>query len=220
MAYRGIVRTSLAEARTPPVTNPVPDAPQFGEALPTEASPATLSFLARRRSASALTLRGPGPSSEELDNLLRLATRVPDHGKLAPWRFIVIEGEGKAALAEDLTAIAQQRPDAPKALAALGKFNAPPLAICVVSRIKAGDIPEWEQQLSAGAVCISLVNAASAMGYGANWITDWYSTHQAATGRIGLAPEERVAGMVYIGTPAEPPQERVRPDLSPLITRL
>jgi nitroreductase len=201
------------------VTIEVPEPPEFGDPLPLEPAPQVLAFMARRRSASALTLRAPGPSRAELDQLLRLAVRVPDHGKLAPWRFIVIEGQAKARIAEQLTTLAQVRPDAAKAIAALGKFNAPPIAVCVVSHVKAGDIPEWEQLMSAGAVCISLVNAASAMGYGANWITDWYAFDAAATAIVGLQSGERVAGFVYLGTPAEPPQERVRPDLSILVTR-
>lgn len=197
----------------------VPASPEFGEPLPIAASAEVLAFLARRRSASAVTLRAPGPSADELDTLLRLAVRVPDHGKLAPWRFIVFEGQAKAAACARLADIAQTRPDAPKAGAALAKFNTPPLAVCVVSRIVPGDIPEWEQIMSVGAVCISLVNAASAMGYGANWITDWYAVDAAGKAVLGVQPDERVAGMIYLGTVAEPPLERVRPDLAALVTR-
>ena len=187
--------------------------------MPTGASPEVLAFLARRRSASAVTLYPPGPSPQELEALIRLATRVPDHGKLAPWRFIVFEGEAKQRIGRRLADIAAGRSDAPKARAALGKFNAPPLAVCVVSRLAPGEIPEWEQVLSAGAVCMSLLNAASAMGFGANWITDWYAFDEAAKASLGVAPRERVAGMIYIGTANEPPLERVRPDVAALITR-
>ena len=157
---------------------PLPPQPEFGEALPTVASPETLAFLARRRSASAMLLSAPAPGEAEVRDLITLAARVPDHGKLAPWRFIVMEGKGKAALAEKLMALAAKRTDATKANAALGKFRSPPLAICVVSHIVDGDIPPWEQELSAGAVCVTLLNAALAMGYGANWITDWYSVDE------------------------------------------
>ncbi|HET9161004.1 MAG TPA: nitroreductase [Caulobacteraceae bacterium] len=197
----------------------VPDPPQFGEPLPPKASPEVLNFLALRRSASALTLRAPGPAADELDILLRLAVRVPDHGKLSPWRFIVIEGSAKDRIAGELKALAEARADHVKASAALGKFTAPPLAVCVVSHVKQGDIPEWEQLLSSGAVCLSLVNAASAMGYGANWITDWYAFDERAQRVFGLTEGERVAGFIYIGTPAEPPLERVRPDVASLVTR-
>ena len=199
---------------------PLPPQPEFGEALPTVASPETLAFLARRRSASAMLLSAPAPGEAEVRDLITLAARVPDHGKLAPWRFIVMEGKGKAALAEKLVALAAKRTDATKANAALGKFRSPPLAICVVSHIVDGDIPPWEQELSAGAVCVTLLNAALAMGYGANWITDWYSVDEEAKALYGVGPTERVAGFVYIGKSCEPPLERVRPDVDQLITRL
>ncbi|CAN5345710.1 nitroreductase [soil metagenome] len=198
---------------------PIPDAPEFGEILPIKPAPEVLAFLARRRSASALTLRAPAPTDDELADLLRLAARVPDHGKLSPWRFIILAGAAKARMAGELTALAQARPDAPKAIAALGKFTVPPMAVCVVSHVIDGDIPEWEQLMSAGAVCVTLVNAASAMGYGANWITDWYAFDDAAKGVLGLEAVERIAGFIYLGTPGEPPQERVRPDMAAIVTR-
>jgi len=201
------------------MTVAVPDAPEFGEPLPVEANEAVLAFMAHRRSASALSLREPGPTEDELQTLLRLAVRVPDHGKLSPWRFIVIEGQAKARIGAQLAELAQARPDATKALAALGKYNAPPLAVCVVSHVKPGDIPEWEQLMSAGAVCASLLNAAAAMGYGANWITDWYAFDDLALAAIGVGPDERVAGFLYIGTANEPPLERVRPDVASLVSR-
>ncbi len=200
------------------MTIPVPDAPQFGDPLPPTPSPDVLAFLARRRSASALTLRAPGPTAEDLAILLRLAVRVPDHGKLAPWRFLVLEGAAKGAVAGRLTALAGARPDAPKAQAALGKFTNPPLAVCVVSKITPGDIPEWEQQMSAGAVCLTLLNAATAMGYGANWITDWYAYADETRSVFELGEGERIAGFIYIGTPADAPLERVRPDVIGLTT--
>lgn len=195
----------------------LPSAPQFGEPLSLAPAPAVLDFLARRRSVSALSLRAPAPTPNELHDLLTLAARAPDHGKLAPWRFIVAEGEAKAELAARLEALAQSRGDA-KAATKLGKLKVPPLCVAVVSRVKPGDIPEWEQILSAGAVCTNLTYAALAMGYGANWITDWYAFDAEARAIWGMAENERVAGYVMIGTPAEPAQERERPDLDALIT--
>ena len=192
----------------------VPDAPQFGEAAPIEASPQTLAFLARRRSASALALTEPAPSDAQLATLLRLATRVPDHGKLAPWRFVILRGENKRRFIAGLEAIAAHRDDGAKLTAKLGKLKAPPLTIAVVSRATAGDIPEWEQRLSAGALCMTLVIAAQAMGYGANWITDWYAYDADARALLGLAEDEQVAGFVHLGTSAETPLERVRPDVA------
>jgi nitroreductase len=203
----------------PPLSPIVPEAPEFGEPLPVEAAPDVLRFLARRRSASALTLRAPGPGPEELKTLLALAARAPDHGKLAPWRFVVLEGAGKAAFIAGLEAIAAAREDAPKALAKLGKIKVPPLTVAVVSHYAPGEIPEWEQRLSAGAVCTMLIIAAQALGYGANWITDWYAYDEAANTLLGLRGGEKVAGFVHIGAPAEAPQERIRPDLAALVTR-
>ncbi|HEX7760895.1 MAG TPA: nitroreductase [Caulobacteraceae bacterium] len=196
----------------------VPAAPQFGDALPVRASPEILAFLARRRSASAMTLRAPAPSEAELHDLLTLAARAPDHGKLAPWRFVVLRDEGKAAFVGDLEAIAAAREDAAKALAKLGKIRVPPLTVAVISRYVEGDIPEWEQRLSAGAVCTILTIAAQAMGYGANWITDWYAYDEAVGMLLKLAPGEKVAGFVHLGTTAEDPLERVRPDVAAITT--
>ena len=190
----------------------VPAAPQFGEPAPIEASPQTLAFLARRRSAAALTLGPPAPSNEELATLLRLATRVPDHGKLTPWRFVILHGGAKQRFIEGLQAIAARRDDGEKLKVKLGKIKAPPLTIAVVSRTSPGDIPEWEQRLSSGAVCMTMIIAAQAMGYGANWITDWYAYDEEAGRLLGLGEGERVAGFVHLGTSAEVPLERVRPD--------
>jgi nitroreductase len=200
------------------VTSSVPDAPNFGEAAPVEPSPATLAFLARRRSAAALTLIAPGPSEAELADMLRLATRIPDHGKLAPWRFVVLRGEAKRRFEAKLEAIAEQRAGGEKLKTKLGKLKAPPLTVAVISRYTPGDIPEWEQRLSSGALCMTLIVAAQAMGYGANWITDWYAYDDEARAALGLAPGELVAGFVHLGTCAEPPLERVRPDLAALVT--
>jgi nitroreductase len=196
----------------------VPPAPEFGEAAPIEASPATLAFLARRRSAAALALTEPAPGDAELATLLRLATRVPDHGKLSPWRFVVLKGEPKQRFIAGLEAIAAARPEGERLIAKLGKIKAPPLTLAVVSRAVDAEIPEWEQRLSSGAVCMTLIIAAQAMGYGANWITDWYAYDEAAGKLLGLADGERVAGYVHLGTSAETPLERVRPDLEGLVT--
>ena len=202
-----------------PAAKAVPTAPQFGDPLPVAASPEVLDFLALRRSASAATLQAPAPSADQLRTLLRLAARVPDHGKLAPWRFVVLQGAGKAAFVAGLEAIARDRPDGARAGQKLFKMRIPPLTVAVISRAQdSGDIPRWEQELSAGAVCTVLVVAAQAMGYGANWITDWYAYDERARALLGLSPGEQVAGYIHIGTAAEAPQERVRPDLEALTT--
>ncbi len=197
----------------------VPPAPEFG--APAECahpSADALALLARRRSASAPLLAAPGPSPEELQTLLRLSARVPDHGKLNPWRFIILEGAAKAAYADGLVPLAAEQPAPDKALAVLAKLRNPPLTVAVVSHITPCAIPEWEQVLSAGAVCMTFLIAADAMGYGANWITDWYAYDERAKALLGLTPEERVAGFVHLGTAPESPLERVRPDLTALAT--
>ena len=199
------------------VSRPLPDAPAFGAPLPTKTSHEVLDFLALRRSASAVTLAEPAPSAAEIDQLLRLAARAPDHGKLAPWRFILLEGAAKAAFARRLEDLAQSRGDA-RAAAKLAKLKIPPLGIAVVSSPRVGEIPEWEQRLSAGAVCTNLLYAAQALGYGANWITDWYAYDTDAQKILGLGEGEQVAGFIFIGTAKEPPQERERPTVSNLVS--
>ncbi|MDR3506890.1 MAG: nitroreductase [Caulobacteraceae bacterium] len=202
------------------MSDTLPPEPEFGAALPIgDRHQSVLDFLALRRSASAATLRAPAPTAGELAGLLRLAVRVPDHGKLSPWRFIVLEGEAKTAFAGQVEAIAEAHPDAEKARGALFKLKLPPLGVVVVSRHIPGKIPEWEQRLSAGAVCITLVNAAQAMGYGANWITDWYSFDPKVATLLGLTEGEQIAGFVFLGTASEAPLERVRPDVDAITSR-
>ena len=197
-----------------------PPPPEFGQPLPVLPSPEALSFLAYRRSASAATLAAPGPDPAQLDGLLRLAVRVPDHGKLAPWRFVLLEGEDKAAFGSHLLALAHGRPDPEKAIAALGKFNPAPLAVAVISRVTPGHkIPEWEQVLSAGAVSFNLLLAAQAQGFGANWITDWYSFDPGVAALLDLEANDRLTGFVFIGTPTAAPLERVRPELAGVVRR-
>jgi len=197
----------------------LPPEPEFGEPLPIATSQAVLDFLAVRRSASASTLRAPAPSADQLHDLLRIAARVPDHGKLAPWRFILLDGENKARFAEALEQIAETAPDRDKRKGALFKLKVPPLAVVVVSRHIEGKIPEWEQRMSSAAVCTNLVIAAQAMGFGANWITDWYAYDDAASALLGLSEGEKVTGFIYLGTADEAPQERVRPDVDALVSR-
>ncbi|WP_312162843.1 nitroreductase [Phenylobacterium sp.] len=195
----------------------LPQAPAFGAPVEQRPCPELLGFLATRRSSSAVTLAEPAPAAGEIDALIRLAARAPDHGKLAPWRFIILRDEGKAEYAARLEALAQSRGDA-RAAAKLAKLKIPPMGIAVVSAPRAHEIPEWEQVLSAGAVCTGLLYAAQALGYGANWITDWYAYDDEAKAILGLAPSEKVAGFIFIGTAKEPPQERERPDSQALTT--
>ena len=185
--------------------------------------PEALDLLQTRRSVKPMELAGPAPSASEIDTILTIASRVPDHGKLTPWRFIVIEGDGRLAAGEKIAAAFSA--DHPEATADQVAFERTrlaraPLVIAVVSR--AGPhvkIPEWEQILSAGAAAMSLVFAAHALGYAANWITEWYAYHRSVLDALGVAPQERIAGFVHIGRPARPPEDRPRPALSDIATR-
>ena len=196
------------------MTGAVPPAPEFGETLPVEASPEVVAFLARRRSASAMALAAPGPDAGQLAEILRIAARVPDHGKLAPWRFVILQGAAKDVFADKVTELADSQANPVKAKAALRKLTRPPVAVAVISRFIPGEIPEWEQRQSASAVCHQMLLAAAALGWGANWITDWYSYDPRATAILGLTEGEQVAGYLYLGTTTEQPQERVRPDVA------
>ena len=196
----------------------LPPAPAFGATVPQPASPEVLDFLARRRSASALTLAAPGPSPEDIADLIRLAARVPDHGKLAPWRFLILEGADKAAFADALEALALSRGDE-RAAGKLGKLRTPPACIAVISSPRPGDVPEWEQRLSAGAVCATLLYAATAMGLGCQWNTDWVAYDAEIAAAMGLKPHEKVAGLIYLGTSTVPLEDRPRPDAQSLLTR-
>ena len=177
--------------------------------------------LATRRSAPAQSLAAPGPSETELDQILRLGARTPDHGKLFPWRFVILSPTARGRIAEALTPLAAHQPDPGKAAKTLMKLTAPPVTVLVISTPVVGHkVPVWEQQLSAGAVCMNLEHAAGAFGYYASWITDWYSYDPQATALFGLTEGESVAGFIHIGTLKEPALERPRPDLAAKVTRL
>ena len=187
----------------------------LGQALPLPVASAELQArLATRRSAPAQALAGPGPSPAEVERILTLGARSPDHGKLFPWRFVVMGPESRAALAEALLPHAARQPEPGKARKVLSKLTAAPLSILVISTPVEGAKPVWEQQLSAGAVCMNLEHAANAFGYSASWITDWYSYDPQALELLNIISGEEVAGFIHIGTLAEPPLERPRPDLS------
>jgi nitroreductase len=196
------------DSATPALNRPAPDA---------------IDLLLSRRSGSAKAMTGPGPTPQQLDTILTAAARVPDHGKLFPWRFIVIEGEGRRRAGEMLAAaLAQSEPQSPpeRLDQERHRFLRAPVVVAVVSRTReAIPIPEWEQQLSAGAVCQTLLIASHAMGFVANWLTEWCAFNPLVKERLGLKPGERIAGFVYIGQPAQPLEERVRPDMAKIVTR-
>jgi nitroreductase len=192
----------------------------LGAALPLPVPSAEMQDrLARRRSAPAQALTAPGPSRPEIEQILTLGARTPDHGKLFPWRFVVLGPQSRAGLARALAPLAERQPDAGKAAKVLSKLTAPPLSVLVISAPVTGNkVPVWEQELSAGAVCMNLEHAANALGYAASWITDWYSYDPEALALFGVREGERVAGFIHIGTLAEAPLERPRPDPAVLTT--
>jgi len=186
-------------------------------------APDAIELLLTRRSGSAKAMIGPGPNEAELHRILSAATRVPDHGKLFPWRLIIFQGDSRSRFGELLAAsLREGEPGAsPEWLETeRQRFLRAPVVVAVVSRVREGiPIPEWEQILSAGAACQTMLIAAHALGFVANWITEWPAYHPTVKERLGLKSGERIAGFIYIGKPAIPLEERVRPDLDKLITR-
>jgi nitroreductase len=191
-----------------------------GSFMPTP-NPDALDFLLTRRSRPAKTLRAPVPDRDTLMTLLTAAARTPDHGKLEPWRFIVLE---KAALTR-LAALVPARAaalsiDPDKIDKAIAQYRDADLAIAVIdSPVISDKVPQIEQTYSAGAVCLSLLNAALAAGWGANWLSGWTSHDRAFCDvGFGLAAHERIAGLIHIGTETNAPPERPRPDLAHKVT--
>ena len=185
--------------------------------------PEAIDLLKTRRSVKPIELAGPAPTAAEIETLLTIASRVPDHGKLTPWRFIVFEGDARLKAGATIAEVFKQnRPEAtPDQVEMEGKRLArAPLVIAVVSRAGAHvKIPEWEQVLSAGAAAMSLVLAAHALGFAANWITEWYAYDRNALAALGLQEHEKIAGFIHIGTPVQPPEDRPRPPLAEIATR-
>lgn len=185
--------------------------------------PEALAFLLERRSTPAKTLTEPGPDDATLATILTAAARAPDHGKLTPWRFLVIRGPAQTALAAAAAARGAALGLEPNTIEKTEKsFRDGAMIIAVIASPKPSEkIPEIEQLYSAGAVCLGLLNAALASGYGANWLSGWAS-HDAAfcASALGLSPTERVAGFIHLGTPKISPAERPRPALSDIAAEL
>ena len=185
--------------------------------------PDALQLLKSRRSVKPVELVAPGPDKNELDTLLTVASRVPDHGKLTPWRFIVFEGDARRKAGEAIAAAFKQNyPDATADQVGFERerLARAPLVIAVVSRAAPHvKIPEWEQVLSAGAAAMNLVTAAHALGFAATWITEWYAYDRRVLDALGLAPNEKIAGFVHVGRPKQPPEDRPRPPLNEIVTR-
>ena len=181
-----------------------------------------LALLSRRRSVSPALLSGPAPDAAEIETLLRLASRVPDHGKLAPWRFIVFAGAGReraGRLGLELKLADNPALEEAGREAELRRFSRSPLVIAVVSRAAPHvKIPEWEQVLSAGASAMALETAAAALGFASTWLTEWCAYDARFRAAIGLAERERIAGFIHIGRPVSPPEDRVRPNLADIVS--
>ena len=179
-----------------------------------------LHLLETRRSAPVPFLVAPGPTLDQIETLLTIAARVPDHGKLVPWRFILFGGEERARAGEIIAeAFVAAHPDAGNRADLERRRFAAPLVVGVVSRAAPHKkIPEWEQILSSGAVCMSLCVAANAMGFATSWLTEWYAYDRAVLDRFGLEPHEKMAGFVHIGTASGPRDERPRPALAEIVT--
>lgn len=184
---------------------------------------AVLELLATRRSVKPDKLAAPAPSGAELDRILTIAARVPDHKKLVPWRFMVFEGEARAAAGELFVAACKAEENEPSHVrleTERTRFLRAPLVVAVISRVaKRPGAPEWEQILSAGAATYNLCLAANALGYGTSWLTEWVAYSPFVREKLGLAESERIAGFVHIGTPKEKPEERERPKLETIVTR-
>ena len=181
-----------------------------------------LDLLTRRRSTPSRLLGEPGPTPEQLNTLLSAAIRVPDHGKLTPWRFLRIQGTARLALGELLAQLSRERdPNATGTQLAKerGRFANAPTIIAVISRLTPGHkVPECEQLLSGGAVCFSLLLGAQALGFGAQWLTGWAAYDPAIHRQLGIGEHERILGFIHLGTAREAPPERPPAGLSGLLS--
>lgn len=197
--------------------------PEFGESLPaSQPNQAFLDFLTQRRSLVAKDMAEPGPTPAQIDQILQLASRVPDHGRLSPWRFVLFQGAERATYGTHLAKIFQlQNPDANEKQIAFeqARLMRAPLVITVIySPVSESKIPEWEQCLTNGAVCQNMLLAANAMGFAAQWLTEWYAFDPQALAPLKLAEHEKISGFMFIGRAQQDPTERKRPDV-PSLTR-
>ena len=179
-----------------------------------------LALLHTRRSGKPRDMIAPGPDAAQLDQILRAAIRVPDHGKLAPWRFVVVGADQRDALSELLVrAYRQEKPEAGRLeIEAMEQFahQAPTLIVALSSPVSESKIPLWEQQLSVGAACMSLLTATHALGFVGGWLTGWPAYSDSVRDAFGT-PTQRIAGFLFIGTPARPLEERPRPEFDAVV---
>ncbi|MFL0803196.1 MAG: nitroreductase [Agarilytica sp.] len=176
----------------------------------------TLNALLTRRSTVAKDMSEPGPSSDELHSILAAGHRVPDHGKIGPWRFVVFEGKAREDFGEVLVdAFLKANPEASDKLIAFEKarFTRAPVVVAIVSSPQEHKVPEWEQRLCAGAVCQNMLHAAKSLGFAAQWLTEWYAYDSNILKSLAVSDPEKIAGFIYIGSTNCKPNERVRPEI-------
>ena len=187
------------------------------------AIPELRDYLLTRRSVGIAFLGEPGPTPDELEQILRIGTRVPDHGKITPWRLVIIEGEDRAKAGEKLARIMEQanpKLDASSLGAERKRFLPAPLTIGVISSPQPHPkVPQLEQLLSAGNVAFNLLHAAHALGFAASWVTRWYAFDAEAAAMLGARKDEQFVGFIHIGTPTATIEDRPRPDLESIVTR-
>jgi nitroreductase len=185
--------------------------------------PDAIELLKARRSVKPREMTGPGPSPAELETILTIGARVPDHGKLAPWRFIIFEGDARERAGEVIADVfATKNPQASAADIEIEKrrLTDAPLVIAVVSFTRPHPkVPPIEQELSAGASAMNIVTAATALGYGACWLTGWFAFDRDVLGGLGLKADEKIAGFVHIGKATKTNEDRPRPALSQIVSR-
>jgi nitroreductase len=186
------------------------------------ASAELIDYLLHRRSGAPDRMTGPAPSGEQMATILRAAMRVPDHGKMFPWYFIVLEGDARAdagkLLGEAWKAENPEQAEPAKVQLESERFLRAPCVVIAVSRIREGKNPQWEQILSAGAACMNLCLAANALGFATKWLTEWYAYSPHFAEALGLDARDQIAGVIYMGTPTGGPEERDRPDPAQLTT--
>lgn len=180
-------------------------------------------LLSTRRSGKPREMIAPGPDAAQLQQILDVAMRVPDHGKLAPWRFVIIESDQRDTFANLLvTSYLADNPDAgPLELDPLKQFarQAPALVAVISAPVSHPKIPVWEQQLSAGAACMNLLTASHAAGFVGGWLTGWAAYSRRVANSLGAGPDDRIAGFIFIGSPSRPLEERPRPDHQAVVSR-
>lgn len=185
--------------------------------------PDAIELLKARRSVKPREMTGPGPSPAELETILTVGARVPDHGKLAPWRFIVFEGDARQRAGDVIARVfADKSPQAGTHEIEIEKrrLTDAPLVIAVVSFTRPHPkVPPWEQELSAGASAMNIVTAATALGYGACWLTGWFAFDRDVLDGLGVKAAEKIIGFIHIGKTARPSEDRPRPALSEIVTR-